>query len=162
MVADHQSGEHQGRMSVSTLMQNCHVFRRPPAVNCQPLEFIVPRKPFRSELPLSPAVRVGKLVFVSGTPPFAPDGSIARDCFSNQMQQVMENVALVLKTIGTGWDRVAKATVLLTREQDFAEMNRIYSSFFPSGQYPARTVAYVAALPHRDFLVEIECQAVLD
>lgn len=131
-------------------------------MNCQSFEFIVHRKPFRSELPLSPAVKVGKLVFVSGTPPFAPDGTIARDCFTVQMQQVMKNVALVLEKAGAGWDRVAKATILLTREQDFAEMNRIYSRYFPSGQYPARTVAYVAALPHRDFLVEIECQAVLD
>ena len=45
---------------------------------------------------------------------------------------------------------------------DFAEMNRIYASYFPNGNYPARTTVVVSALPHPDFLLEIECEAVLE
>jgi len=51
--------------------------------------------------------------------------------------------------------------VMLTRREDFAEMNRIYSTYFPSGNYPARTGIVVDALPSPDFLLEIERQAVL-
>jgi enamine deaminase RidA (YjgF/YER057c/UK114 family) len=48
------------------------------------------------------------------------------------------------------------------RAADFDEMNRIYSSYFPEGKYPARTTVVVAGLPHPDFLLEIECEAVLE
>jgi 2-iminobutanoate/2-iminopropanoate deaminase len=40
-------------------------------------------------------------------------------------------------------------------------MNRIYASYFAVGKFPARTTCYVNALPQPDFLVEIECEAVL-
>jgi enamine deaminase RidA (YjgF/YER057c/UK114 family) len=54
-----------------------------------------------------------------------------------------------------------KTTVFLTRNNDFAEMNRIYGSYFPNGKFPARTTVIVAGLPSPDFLLEIECEAVL-
>jgi hypothetical protein len=58
------------------------------------------------------------------------------------------------------WDRVVKTTVYLTRSQDFAEMNRIYGSYFRSGNYPARTTVVISAFPaNPDFLVEVECEA---
>ena len=40
-------------------------------------------------------------------------------------------------------------------------MNRIYASYFPDGQYPARTTVVVSALTQQDFLLEKECEAVL-
>jgi 2-iminobutanoate/2-iminopropanoate deaminase len=126
------------------------------------LNHIAPADLFGRNLPLSPAVRVGRLVFVSGIPPFGEHGTIAIGSFTAQMRQVMENATQVLRAAGADWDRVVKTNVLLTRHQDFAEMNRIYSGYFQNGRYPARTTAIVASLPHRDFLIEIDCQAVLD
>ena len=113
-------------------------------------------------VPVSPAVRVGKLLFVSGTPAFDKNGKLAVGDFPAQMKQVMENIAGILAASGTGWERVAKVSVFLTRQQDFAEMNRVYSTYFPSGHYPARTTVIVSALPHPDFLLEIECEALLE
>ena len=78
------------------------------------------------------------------------------------MKQVMENITATLKTAGTGWDRVVKTNVLLMRKDDFGEMNRVYSTYFPNGKYPARTTVVVAGLPHPDFLLEIECEALLE
>jgi enamine deaminase RidA (YjgF/YER057c/UK114 family) len=40
-------------------------------------------------------------------------------------------------------------------------MNRIYAAHFPDGKYPARTTAIVYSLPRPNFLLEIECVAVL-
>ena len=82
--------------------------------------------------------------------------------FTAQMKQVMENISATLKASGTGMERVVKTNVLLKRAADFDEMNRIYSSYFPEGKYPARTTVVVAGLPHPDFLLEIECEAVLE
>jgi len=77
------------------------------------------------------------------------------------MVQIMENIARILKEAGCGWDRVVRTEVLLTRQTDFMKLNRIYASYSPSGQFPARTTLYVQALPQPDFLVEVECEAML-
>ena len=78
------------------------------------------------------------------------------------MTQVMENLSRVLKSAGVDWSRVVKINVLLTSAGDFAEMNLIYGSYFADGKYPARTTVIVSGLPHPDFLLEIECEAVLN
>ena len=108
-----------------------------------------------------PAVRAGKLVFVSGTPAFDAAGNLAVGNFPAQIKQAKDNVTDVLKSAGTRWERVVKVNVILVRPGDFAEMNRIYASYFLDGRYPARTTTVVSALPQPDFLLEIECEAVL-
>jgi 2-iminobutanoate/2-iminopropanoate deaminase len=113
-------------------------------------------------VPVSPAVKMGKALFVSGTPGFDRSGKLAVGDFSAQMKQVMENITDILKSSGIGWERVAKVNIYLTRREDFGEMNRIYSTYFPSGNYPARTTLIVSALPQADFLLEIECEALLE
>jgi 2-iminobutanoate/2-iminopropanoate deaminase len=111
-----------------------------------------------SRVPLSHAVRVGGLLFVSGTTPFAPDGSIARGDFAAQMHQVMTNIKEILAAGGSALDKVAKVNVILTRGSDFAAMNEIYRRYFREGNYPARTTI-VCLLANPDFLLEIECVA---
>jgi reactive intermediate/imine deaminase len=114
-------------------------------------------KPVRG-IPVSSAVKVGNFIFVSGTPAYK-DGKIAVGDFPAQMKQVMENIAGTLKLTGTSWDRVVKTNVMLTRSGDFDDMNRIYTTYFSEGKYPARTTVVVAGLPSPDFLLEIECEA---
>ena len=110
-----------------------------------------------SRVPLSQAVKTGNLLYVSGIPPFAPDGSIAKNDFSAQMRQCMTNIGNVLAEAGTSFDRVVKMNVLLGNvQEDFQTMNEIYRTHFEDGKYPARTTVGVT-LPHPDFLLEIEC-----
>jgi 2-iminobutanoate/2-iminopropanoate deaminase len=127
-----------------------------------PLEYIHADGQFKGPVPISPAVKVGKFVYVSGTPAFDNSGKIAVGEFPVQMKQVMENITGTLKAAGTDWSRVAKVNVILTRQTDVPEMNRVYAGYFPSGNYPARTTMIVAALPQASFLLEIECEAVLE
>lgn len=124
-----------------------------------PLEFIHAEGQFAIPAPLSPAVRAGNLIFVSGIPAFDKNGKLAVNDFPAQMKQVMETITGILKAAGVGWNRVVKVNVYITRREDFKEMNRIYASYFPDGKYPARTTA-VTALPNPDFMLEIECIAV--
>lgn len=113
---------------------------------------------FKPLAPISHAVRVGGLLFVSGITPFEADGSLAVGDFNRQMRRAMDSVGAVLSAGGTSFSRVAKCTVLLARREDWPAMNQIYAEFWPDGDYPART-AFEAKLPHPDFLVEIECVA---
>ena len=68
----------------------------------------------------------------------------------------MDNLTAVLKSAGTDWSRVVKTNVMLVRPNDFAEMNRIYGSYFAEGKYPARTTVIVGELPDPESLLEIE------
>ena len=111
-----------------------------------------------SRVPLSHAVKVGNILFISGTTPFAPDGSLARGDFAGQMHQVMANMKEILAQGGSSLDKVAKVNVILTRGTDFAEMNAIYRTYFKEGNYPARTTI-ICPLANPDFLLEIECIA---
>jgi len=131
----------------------------PGETAAEPLEYI--GKPVRN-IPVSSAVKVAKHVFVSGTPAFGSDGKVAVGDFDAQMQQVMDNITATLKGAGTDWSRVVKTTIFLTRSSDFVSMNRIYAKSFQDGKFPARTTLTVAGLPSPDFLLEIECEAVLE
>jgi reactive intermediate/imine deaminase len=116
-----------------------------------------PRSP-QPKAPIAQAVRTGNLLFVSGITPFTLDLRLAKDDFPAQMRQTMENVGAILREAGSGFERVVKCTVILARRDDWPAMNEIYRSYWPSGDFPART-AFEARLPHPDFLVELECVA---
>jgi 2-iminobutanoate/2-iminopropanoate deaminase len=120
-------------------------------------EIITTAKAGRTRSPLSQAVKVGNLVFVSGTTAYAPDGSIAKD-FAGQVRQVMDNIKAILETAGSSLDRAVKMNVILARTADFAALNEIYKTYFAEGNYPARTTIE-AKLAREELLVEIECVA---
>jgi len=108
--------------------------------------------------PLSHGVKVGNLVFVSGTTPFIPGGRDMAPDFAGQMHQVMKNITVILREAGTTLDKVVKVNVILTRISDFQEMNSIYRTYFKEGNYPARTTIE-APLAVPGMLLEIECVA---
>ncbi len=121
-------------------------------------EIITTDKVARPRVPLSSAVKVGNLIFVSGMTPFAPDYQVAKGDFKAQMRQCMDNIKAVLETAGSSLEKVVKVNVILTRITDFEAMNEIYKTYFKEGNYPARTTTE-AKLAGKDFLLEIECVA---
>ncbi|MGH8736953.1 MAG: RidA family protein [Burkholderiales bacterium] len=108
--------------------------------------------------PLSPAVKVGSLVFVSGITPFKPGAKDMAPDFAGQMRQVMDNIRAILEEAGTTLDKVVKTNVILTRISDFDAMNAIYRTYFREANYPARTTIQ-APLAIPGMLLEIECVA---
>ena len=106
--------------------------------------------------PLSFAVRVGELLFVSGIPGFDEGGRLP-DGFDAQFANVMINIRDVLSRAGTNRHRVVKVGVFLTRASDVAHMNELYAEAFAPAPYPARTTCVVHALPNPKMLIEIEC-----
>ena len=97
--------------------------------------------------PYSQAIRAAGLVFTSGQIPLDPaTGSLIQGGIREQARQSMENLGAVLEAAGTDFSRVVKATIYLADIQDFAAVNEVYASFFPS-EPPARSAFQVAALP---------------
>jgi 2-iminobutanoate/2-iminopropanoate deaminase len=109
-----------------------------------------------SHVPLSPAVRAGDFVFVSGQVPVKPDGSMESGNIEAQTRQVLENVRAALALAGATMDQVVKTTVWIEDARDFGGMNKTYATFFPS-EPPARTTVESRLMV--DIKVEIEAVA---
>jgi 2-iminobutanoate/2-iminopropanoate deaminase len=107
--------------------------------------------------PYSHAVRVGDLLFCSGQIPLNAQGQLVAGGIKEQTQQVLQNVAAILKDQSLQFENVVKATVFMVDLSEFADMNAVYSEFFREN-FPARSTVQVAALP-RGARVEIEVVA---
>ena len=110
--------------------------------------------------PYSPALKVGNLLFLSGSIPLDPvSGQLIEGGIQEQTTRVMENIKALLAAAGAGFNNVARTTVFMVDLGEFAAMNEIYSSYF-TAPYPARSTVQVVRLP-RDVRVEIDVIAVL-
>lgn len=107
---------------------------------------------------VSRAVQADGFVFVSTTRPTGPDGTMAANDVRAQTRQVLDNLARTLESAGTSLARAASVHVYLRRAADFAAMNEVYATYWPSDP-PARTTI-VATLSHPDALVEMSAVAV--
>ena len=99
------------------------------------------------------------MVFTSGQIGLDPaTGELIAGGITEQTEQALSNLAAVLRGAGLSLADAVKATVYLADMQDFAAMNQVYATHFPSGA-PARTTIAAAGLP-RGARVEIDVVAV--
>lgn len=105
--------------------------------------------------PYSQAITANGFVFTAGQVGFDPKKmELVGTTVGEQTEQVMKNLAAVLKAAGSGLDRVVKTTVFLADMADFQAMNEVYAKHFGSHK-PARSTVAAAGLP-RNARVEIE------
>ncbi|MSR06833.1 MAG: RidA family protein [Gemmatimonadetes bacterium] len=105
---------------------------------------------------ISPAIRVGNLLFASGQLGVRPArDSAGPGTTGEQTTRALENMKRIIEEGGTTMDRAVKCLVFLADIADFAQMNAAYSPFFPKDP-PARSTVAVAALVN-NARVEIEC-----
>jgi 2-iminobutanoate/2-iminopropanoate deaminase len=110
--------------------------------------------------PYSPALKIGNLVFLSGSIPLDPaTGQLVEGGIKEQTTRVMENIKALLAAAGADFSKVARTTVFMIDLAEFGAMNEVYSSYF-TAPYPARSTVQVVKLP-RDVRVEIDVIAVL-
>ena len=108
--------------------------------------------------PYSQAISAGGTVYLSGQIPIIPaTGEIAQGDITVQSEQVMNNIAAVLKAAGADFTNAVKTTCFLADMADFAAFNAVYEKYF-TGK-PARSCVAVKQLP-KDVLVEVEVIAV--
>jgi len=108
-----------------------------------------------SHVPLSPAVRAGDLVYISGQVP-TKDGNVVSGGIEEQTRQVLENMKAALALAGCTVDDVVKCLVILQSAGDFAAFNKVYATYFPKNP-PARTSLEANLMI--DIKVEIEAIA---
>jgi len=108
------------------------------------------------ERPLSPAVRAGDFVYVSGQVPTDASGSLVTGTVEAQTRQVLDNVKAALALAGASMDQVVKTNCILEDARDFAAFNKAYAAYFPK-EPPARTT--IEARLMADIKVEIDAIA---
>ena len=109
--------------------------------------------------PYSQAIITGNLLFTSGQIAINPaTGTVEAETIEGQTEQVMKNLAAILKEAGYGFEDAVKTTCFLKNMSDFAAFNEIYGNYFT--QKPARSCVAVKELP-KDVLVEVEVIAEL-
>ena len=98
--------------------------------------------------PYSPAVRVGKFLFVSGQIALDPaTGALRQENIGVETAQVLDNVMSLLRSQGYDSSHVVSATVYVRDMKNYAAINTIYAARFQEKNYPARVAVEVSALP---------------
>jgi 2-iminobutanoate/2-iminopropanoate deaminase len=111
--------------------------------------------------PYSPGLKVGNMLFLSGSIPLDPaSGQLVEGGIKEQTTRVMENIKGLLAAGGADFNNVVRTTVFMVDLGEFAAMNEVYSSYF-AAPYPARSTVQVVKLP-RDVRVEIDVIAILN
>jgi len=107
--------------------------------------------------PYSQAVVVDGLVFTAGQIALDPtSGEIVGKTTAEQADQVLKNLAAILKAAGSGLHLVVKTTVYLVDMADFPALNDVYARHFTTHK-PARSTVQAAALPKA---VRVEIDAI--
>ncbi|HKF72438.1 MAG TPA: RidA family protein [Stellaceae bacterium] len=110
--------------------------------------------------PYSSGTKVGNLLFTAGMVSLNEKGEIVgRGDIRAQTRQVLDNVKAIVEAGGGKMTDIAKTTVYITDLANFAAMNEVYKTYFPTDP-PARATVK-ADLVNKDFLVEIDAFAVL-
>jgi 2-iminobutanoate/2-iminopropanoate deaminase len=104
----------------------------------------------------------GRFIFAAGQIAIDPATAqiVHTDNVAGQTEQVMTNLAAVLKASGASFQDVVKTTVFLADMNDFAAVNEVYARYFDEATAPARACVEVSRLP-KDVRVEIDCIAAI-
>jgi enamine deaminase RidA (YjgF/YER057c/UK114 family) len=117
--------------------------------------------PWESIAGYSRAVRIGQLVFVSGTTPADTDGRVqgVGNAYA-QTKYVLEKIENALKQTGASISDVVRTRMFVIDISLSSEISKAHNEFFHDVR-PAATMVQVSALQSKGMLVEIEADAVI-
>ncbi len=105
-----------------------------------------PNAPPSGTSPHSQAIVANNFVFTQGSICLTPDGKLLEGTIEEQVHQIMKNLQAILEAAGATFENVVKTTIYLTDMSFYAEVNKVYGSYF-SDPYPARETVCVKELP---------------
>lgn len=110
-------------------------------------------------IPLTPGIKAGDFVYVSGQVATDDQGTVVIGDFEAEVNGAIDNVIKVVEAAGGSVEQIVKVNAYLSNGASFAAFNEIYAKRF-SGTAPARTTV-VSGFGNPDVRVELEAVAYL-
>jgi enamine deaminase RidA (YjgF/YER057c/UK114 family) len=123
---------------------------------------IIPDASWPRSFTFSPGVRVGNLVFLSGTTATDHKGRIVGpgDIVA-QTRQIFQKFAAVLESVGGSLANIVETTDYVLSLEDYQKTAEVRRELFKGPPWPAATGVVVSGLVRKDALIEIKGIAVL-
>src|SRR6516165_9053375 len=122
-------------------------------------KYVSTGSPWEPVVGYSRAVRVGDLIFVTGTVGILPDGRYGATVTA-QTHRALEIIVAAIEALGGKVTDVVRTRIYVTDIEHWREVGAVHSEFFESIR-PATTMVQVARLIDPQALVEIEADAVI-
>lgn len=111
---------------------------------------------FLAKAPLSSAIRVGDLIFISGQVGIDSDGAVVPGGIGEQARACLQGIQDILESMGCSLEDVVQTRVFLTDFSGYDDYNRVYREYF-SSPFPTRSTV---GTPQLALGAEIEIEAV--
>jgi enamine deaminase RidA (YjgF/YER057c/UK114 family) len=123
---------------------------------------VVPNENWPARFTFSPAVRVGNLVFLSGTTGTDDHGNIVGpgDIVA-QTRRIFEKFSLILQSVGGNLDNIVETTDYVLSLDDYKKTAALRRELFKGPPWPAATGVVVGGLVREGALIEIKGIAAL-
>ncbi|MEN8787309.1 MAG: Rid family detoxifying hydrolase [Flavobacteriales bacterium] len=96
----------------------------------------------------SQAVLSNNTLYLSGQIAINPfDGEFKTESIETETHQVMKNIIALLESAEMSVSNLVKCSIFLESMDDFSVVDSIYSSYFETGNFPARETVEVSKLP---------------
>jgi aminoacrylate peracid reductase len=111
----------------------------------------------------SPAVRAGRLLFISGTTAVNENREVVgKGDIVAQTRLIFQKFEKILKEAGGSFDNIVETTDYFLTLEDYKRTAEVRREFFKGPPYPAATGVQVAGLIREHVLIEIKAIAILD
>ena len=115
--------------------------------------------PASMNLPFSEAVRVGGILYLSGTIGTDKSGKLVSGGMAAEAKRAMDNIGATLTRHGSSFDKIVQCTVALADIKDWPAFNEVYRRYF-TGHFPSR-MAFATAGLALGAQVEVQCNATI-